>query len=157
MKIVDLSRELYHRTPSYPGHPPVMYGVWKTHEESFAESGNVHGLASMFISMVDHAGTHIDAPRHFGKSGISIDEYPLEKCIVPGICIDLRHIAPRAEITPADLEAAFDDEARAAFERMSYSHRKEYADWIEEAKRLETRSRRVAKAVEQIRDGKPQR
>ena len=23
MKIVDLSRELYHRTPSYPGHPPV--------------------------------------------------------------------------------------------------------------------------------------
>ena len=106
VKIVDLSRELYHRTPSYPGHPPVMHGVWKTHEESFAESGNVHGLASMFISMVDHAGTHIDAPRHFGKSGISIDQYPLEKCIVPGICIDLRHIAPRAEITPADLETA---------------------------------------------------
>ena len=77
VKIVDLSRELYHRTPSYPGHPPVMHGVWKTHEESFAESGNVHGLASMFISMVDHAGTHIDAPRHFGKSGISIDEYPV--------------------------------------------------------------------------------
>ena len=94
MKIVDLSRELYHRTPSYPGHPPVMHGVWKTHEESFAESGNVHGLASMFISMVDHAGTHIDAPRHFGRSGISIDEYPLEKCIVPGICIDLRHSHP---------------------------------------------------------------
>ena len=73
---------------------------------SFAESGNVHGLASMFISMVDHAGTHIDAPLHFGRSGISIDKYPLEKCIVPGICLDLRHIAPRAEITPADLEAA---------------------------------------------------
>ncbi|SHM83399.1 cyclase family protein [Bradyrhizobium lablabi] len=106
MKIVDLSRELYHRTPSYPGHPPVMHGVWKSHEESFAESGNVHGLASMFISMVDHAGTHMDAPLHFGKSGISIDQYPLEKCIVPGICIDLRHIAPRAEIAPADLEAA---------------------------------------------------
>ena len=66
MKIVDLSRDLYHRAPSYPGHPPVMHGVWKTHEESLAESGNVHGLASMFISMVDHAGTHIDAPRHFG-------------------------------------------------------------------------------------------
>ena len=106
MKIVDLSRELYHRTPSYPGHPPVIHGIWKTHEESFAESGNVHGLASMFISMPDHAGTHIDAPRHFGKSGIPINEYPLEKCIVPGICLDLRHIAPRAEISPSDLEAA---------------------------------------------------
>ena len=106
MKIVDLSRELYHRTPSYPGHPPVMHGVWKTHEESFAESGNVWGLASMFISMVDHAGTHIDAPRHFGPGGIPINEYPLEKCIVPGICLDLRHIAPRAEIAPGDLKAA---------------------------------------------------
>ena len=106
MKIVDLSRELHHRSPTYPGHPPVIHGVWKTHEESFVESGHVHGLASMFISMPDHAGTHIDAPRHFGPGGISIDQYPLEKCIVPGICIDLRHIAPRAEITPADLEAA---------------------------------------------------
>jgi len=27
MKIVDLSRELYHRTPSYPGHPPVIHGM----------------------------------------------------------------------------------------------------------------------------------
>jgi kynurenine formamidase len=101
VKIVDLSRELYHRTPSYPGHPPVMHGIWKTHEESLVESGNVHGLASMFISMPDHAGTHIDAPRHFGKRGIPINEYPLEKCIVPGICLDLRHIAPRAEMAKA--------------------------------------------------------
>ena len=106
MKIVDISRELYHRTPSYPGHPAIIHGVWKSHEDSFAETGNVHGLSSMFITMPDHAGTHIDAPRHFDKRGIPISEYPLEKCIVPGICIDLRHIAPRAEITPDDLEAA---------------------------------------------------
>ncbi len=106
MKIVDLSRELYHRTPSYPGHPPVIHGMWKNHEEALAESRNVWGLSSMFISMPDHGGTHIDAPRHFGPSGIPIDQYPLEKCIVPGICLDLRHIAPRAEITPVDLEAA---------------------------------------------------
>src|ERR1041384_8459914 len=106
MRIIDLSRELYHRTPSYPGQPPIIHGCGKTHEEAFAESGNVHGNSVMFISMPDHGGTHIDAPRHFGKSGMPIDEYPLENCIVPGICIDLRHIAPRAEITPADLEAS---------------------------------------------------
>jgi hypothetical protein len=51
VKIVDLSRELYHGTPTYPGHPPIIHGIWKTHEESFAESGKVHGLSSMFISM----------------------------------------------------------------------------------------------------------
>ena len=106
MRIVDLSRDLYHRTPSYPGQPPIIHGIWKTHEEAFAESGNVQGNSVMYFSMPDHGGTHIDAPRHFGKSGTPIDEYPLENCIVPGICIDLRHIAPRAEITPADLEAA---------------------------------------------------
>jgi len=37
---------------------------------------------------------------------LPIDQYPLEKCIVPGICLDLRHIPPRAEITPADLGTA---------------------------------------------------
>jgi kynurenine formamidase len=106
MKIVDLSRELYHRTPSYPGHPPIMHGMWKDHADSLKDSGNVWGLSSMFISMPDHGGTHIDAPRHFGPKGIPIDQYPLEKCIVPGICLDLRHISPRTEITPTDLEAA---------------------------------------------------
>ena len=69
MRIIDLSRELYHRTPSYPGQPPIIHGVWKTHEEAFAESGNVHGNSVMYFSMPDHGGTHIDAPRHFGKEG----------------------------------------------------------------------------------------
>ena len=78
MRIVDLSRELYHRTPSYPGQPPIIHGVWKTHEEAFAESGNVQGNSVMFFSMPDHGGTHIDAPRHFGKNGTPINEYPLE-------------------------------------------------------------------------------
>ena len=41
MKIVDLSRELYHRTPAYPGQPPIIHGIWKTHAEAFADSGNV--------------------------------------------------------------------------------------------------------------------
>src|SRR3954454_10040109 len=58
----------------------------------------------MFISMPDHAGTHIDAPRHFDRTGHS--EYPLQNCIVPGIAIDLRHITTCAEITSSDLEAA---------------------------------------------------
>jgi uncharacterized protein YdeI (YjbR/CyaY-like superfamily) len=38
---------------------------------------------------------------------------------------------------------------------MAYTHRREYVEWITEAKRPETRTRRVAKAAELIRDGKP--
>jgi kynurenine formamidase len=90
MKIVDLSRELYHRTPSYPGHPPIMHGMWKDHGVALEESGNVWGLSSMFISMPDHGGTHIDAPRHFGPKGISIDQYPLKNasCRVSALIFD---------------------------------------------------------------------
>ncbi len=39
----------------------------------------------------------------------------------------------------------------AGFEKMSYTHRKEYIRWIEEAKKEETRQRRMQKAVAQFR------
>jgi uncharacterized protein YdeI (YjbR/CyaY-like superfamily) len=44
--------------------------------------------------------------------------------------------------------------ARTAFERMPPSHRREYAEWIAEAKREQTRERRVATAIEWIGEGK---
>jgi hypothetical protein len=62
---------------------------------------------------------------------------------------------PRTVDIPPALAAALeeDGEAKAAFEGLSYTHRREYAEWIAEAKREETRERRVAKAVEMLRDG----
>jgi uncharacterized protein YdeI (YjbR/CyaY-like superfamily) len=44
-------------------------------------------------------------------------------------------------------------DARDAFEALAFTHRKEFARWIAEAKREETRDRRVAQAVEMIRAG----
>jgi hypothetical protein len=64
---------------------------------------------------------------------------------------------PRIVRVPKDLAGALDEETRAAFDRMSYTHRREYVEWIEEAKRAETRHRRIAKAVELIGEGKPYR
>jgi hypothetical protein len=57
---------------------------------------------------------------------------------------------------PADLAAALaaDPQAAASFERMAFTHRKEYCRWIDDAKRAETRLRRVAQAVEMIKAGK---
>ncbi len=40
--------------------------------------------------------------------------------------------------------------ARAAFEALSYSHRREYAQHVAEAKRPETRARRAERAIEQL-------
>lgn len=44
--------------------------------------------------------------------------------------------------------------ARAAFEAFSYSHKKEYVEWITEAKRDETRAKRMATALEWLANGK---
>lgn len=49
---------------------------------------------------------------------------------------------------------ATDPAAEKAFERISFTHRKEYARWISEAKRDETRQRRVQRALEMIKAGK---
>ena len=62
---------------------------------------------------------------------------------------------PRTVDVPPALAAALADnrEAGVAFDDLSYSHRREYAQWVAEAKREETRERRVAKAVEMLRSG----
>jgi bifunctional DNA-binding transcriptional regulator/antitoxin component of YhaV-PrlF toxin-antitoxin module len=39
------------------------------------------------------------------------------------------------------------------FKKLSYTHRKEYCRWINEAKRDETRSRRLEKAIEMLKKG----
>jgi uncharacterized protein YdeI (YjbR/CyaY-like superfamily) len=44
--------------------------------------------------------------------------------------------------------------ARATFEKLPPSHRREYIDWIAEAKRDETRARRVTQTVEWLAEGK---
>jgi uncharacterized protein YdeI (YjbR/CyaY-like superfamily) len=46
-------------------------------------------------------------------------------------------------------------EAAAAFEGFSPSHRREYVEWIAEAKREETRDRRIRTALEWLAEGKP--
>ncbi len=44
--------------------------------------------------------------------------------------------------------------ARETFEAFSPSHRREYVEWITEAKRDETRKRRITQAIEMLQEGK---
>jgi hypothetical protein len=62
---------------------------------------------------------------------------------------------PRTVRVPADLRTALDADAKAkaAFAGMSYTHRREYVEWVQEAKRPETRARRIAGTVERVRKG----
>jgi uncharacterized protein YdeI (YjbR/CyaY-like superfamily) len=62
---------------------------------------------------------------------------------------------PPPEIHP-ELAAALDKvpKAKAAFEQFAPSHRREYLEWIAEAKRDETRQKRIATTIEWLTEGK---
>jgi uncharacterized protein YdeI (YjbR/CyaY-like superfamily) len=63
----------------------------------------------------------------------------------------------KAEVAvPDDLEAALEKnaKARATFKSFSSGHKREYVEWITEAKRDPTRARRIAQAIEWMAEGK---
>jgi uncharacterized protein YdeI (YjbR/CyaY-like superfamily) len=65
--------------------------------------------------------------------------------------------APREVVVPDDLSIALqkNKKALAAFEKFPPSHKREYIEWITEAKTDATRSRRLETAIEWMAEGKP--
>ena len=63
---------------------------------------------------------------------------------------------PRVIEIPKDLmkELKKDREAKAFFDKLSYTHQKEYVRWVEEAKKEETRQNRIVKTIEMLKKGK---
>ena len=63
---------------------------------------------------------------------------------------------PRIVTPPPDFEKALkaSKSAQAMWNKLSYTHRKEHVRAIEEAKRPETRARRIAKAIADLAAGK---
>lgn len=62
---------------------------------------------------------------------------------------------PRVIEVPADLHEALKSspEAEAFFQKLSYTHQREYVRWIEQAKREQTRRDRIARTVEMLLQG----
>lgn len=73
----------------------------------------------------------------------------------PGDIIDVvvwKDEAVRTLEVPAEFEKLMKKEGLLPFfEQLSYTHRKEYCRWITEAKREETRSKRLEKAIEMLK------
>lgn len=53
--------------------------------------------------LYSHAGTHMDAPVHFGAGPRTIDQQPLARCVGPAHVVRLSPCAPRALLTVAQL------------------------------------------------------
>ncbi|MDS0476461.1 cyclase family protein [Natrinema sp. 1APR25-10V2] len=72
------------------------------------------GLAWEDLEVIPHAGTHMDAPWHYGpevdgEPAKTIEEIPLEWCRGSAVVLDFRWMEAGAEISVADLEDALDD------------------------------------------------
>ena len=75
-----------------------------------------------------------------------------------GITVPKPARAPKAALpVPEDLAAAItkNTKAQAAFDQFSPSHRREYVEWITEAKTEATRARRLQQTVDWLAEGKP--
>jgi Bacteriocin-protection, YdeI or OmpD-Associated len=69
------------------------------------------------------------------------------------VCVDRKN---RVITPPGDLRKLLDRsaKARALFDTLSFTHKREYVGWIIEAKRAETRAARLTKAMEMMSKGK---
>jgi len=65
-------------------------------------------------------------------------------------------VEERVIAVPAELKRLFksDKAAKSAFEKLSYTHQKEYVKWIEEAKKDETRQSRIVKTIKMLKERK---
>src|SRR5262245_23239022 len=120
-RVIDLSKPI-----QYNRHDPFFMRVKMRHKPHWQGRWLVRLLGLPwrlmprdFVGWADdtitrmgvHSTTHIDAPWHYGpesagKRAATIDELPLDKCIGPGVVIDMRHKDDGEIIGVADLQGA---------------------------------------------------
>jgi arylformamidase len=81
MRIVDLSHHYADDMPLYPGLP----------SPSFRDIARVavDGYAMSEYHLLNHIGTHVDAPSHQIAGGDTLDEIPLERLVTDAVTVDL--------------------------------------------------------------------
>lgn len=99
-RVVDLTHTLTPDFPTYFGKPQLEIEVLFNYAE--------HKFNMKRWSVVEHTGTHMDAPFHFSENGRTADQVPAENLVVPLVVIDIAARAaedPDAQVTPDDIAA----------------------------------------------------
>jgi len=108
--VIDLSLEISDGMPTHAVFPSPRIEVFASHESTsglgLGTNSDRHTYAVNQLTMLEHVGTHVDAPLHFGPAGASIDELGLDWFQGQGVCLDLRHIEDLGDIDVPDLLAA---------------------------------------------------
>ena len=115
MRVVDLSHHYEDGMPIFPGLP----------DPSFEPIANVErdGYAMSEYKLLNHIGTHVDAPSHQIAGGDTLDEIPLDRLVTDAVTIDVSarrpgplgadELAPHLErIRAGDIVFLYSDNAR---------------------------------------------
>ena len=93
-EVYDISVSLGDESIDWPGNPPYSRELI-----SKIEDGAYCNLSKLV--MPTHVGTHIDTPAHYIARGKDLDEYPIEKWILPAQVVSIKD---KKVILPAELE-----------------------------------------------------
>jgi kynurenine formamidase len=94
VKPIDLTLTISESIPSFPGSPKPQFISWS----NLKEDG--YNLELLFLN--SHTGTHLDAPYHFVKNGLKINQIPLDRLIGKAILIKIKKTKNNA-ITKSDI------------------------------------------------------
>jgi kynurenine formamidase len=99
-RVVDLTHAFDEKFPTFDGKP----GIAKEWAVKIKESG----YQLWKLTIMEHSGTHIDAPLHFSADGASVDQLPVEQLMAPLCVVDITAKAKEdanAVVEPTDIEA----------------------------------------------------
>ena len=100
MRVLDLTHSFRNGMPVFPGLPnPSFEPIAKVEEDGYAMTS---------YAMLNHIGTHIDAPAHQIAGGDTLDEIGLERLVTDAVRIDVSRRRPHGAITREELEPELD-------------------------------------------------
>jgi arylformamidase len=101
VRVVDLTHAFDNGMPVFPGLPDPSFEPIARVEED--------GYAMTRYAMLNHIGTHVDAPAHQIAGGDTLDEIGLERLVTDAVTIDVSARDPHGPITLQELEPELAD------------------------------------------------
>ena len=101
MRVLDLTHAFDNGMPVFPGLPdPSFEPIAKVEDD---------GYAMTRYAMLNHLGTHVDAPAHQIAGGATLDEIGLDRLVTDAVRIDVSHRDPHGAIPFEEIREQLDD------------------------------------------------
>ena len=103
-RVIDLTHAFDEKTIYWPTSP----SAFELKPLAYGPTPGGWFYASNSFCTPEHGGTHLDAPIHFSKSGLTSDKIPVRQLIAPAAVLDVRAKAaadPDYRLTAADVKA----------------------------------------------------